>query len=478
MTTHRCEVLVIGSGPGGATVAALLAEAGQDVTLVEEGPDLRIESAPSYSLAEMDQKYRNGGLNTTFGATQVTYLEGRCVGGASEINAALYHRPHPETLAGWARDHGIEQMSMEALLPYFQDIERELHVHRRAEGLSPASQRIVKGAQALSWRHTEIERFWRYEGQGPRGRRQSMSETMVPRARAAGARVHADTRIQRLLLRGRRVVGAVGRKTGPDGGRVHYQADRVVLAAGAVQSPLLLRRSGLRRNVGDNLRLHPMLRIAARFDEKVNDPSFGVPVQQVEQFKPEITLGGSHSSQPHIALWLGRQVPDRRALMERWDHIGVFYVAVQGQGRGSIRALPLLDQPLVRYDLGARDMELLGQGLEHLGRLLFAAGARQLMSPVEGRPPIERPADLARLRDLPPGGAIAVSTIHLFSSLPMGQDPARDPSSATDSYGKVHGFDNLWVQDASLLPSSPGVNPQGLIMAIVRRNVAKMLADG
>ena len=111
----NCDVLVVGSGPGGATTSCLLAEAGRDVLVVEEGRHLSLDSAPSYSLDEMNQKYRNGGLTTTFGSTNVTYIEGRCVGGASEINAALYHRPLPETLEEWRRDYRISSFSPESL---------------------------------------------------------------------------------------------------------------------------------------------------------------------------------------------------------------------------------------------------------------------------------------------------------------------------------------------------------------------------
>lgn len=473
MAIHDCEVLVIGSGPGGATTAALLAEAGRDVLLVEEGPDLTVDSAPSYSLAEMDQKYRNGGLNTAFGKTQITYIEGRCVGGASEINAALYHRPHEETLERWRRDFDIDDFGMQALERYFVEIEEELHVSRRADGLAPSSQKLIAGADKLGWKHGQIERFWKYPDQAPRGRRQSMSETMVPRARQAGAKLLADTRVVRLIISGSRAVEAHALQSGH--GKIRIRFRHVVVAGGAIQTPVLLRRSGIRRHIGDNLRLHPMIRIAAQFPDRANDPAFGVPVQQVEHFKPELTLGCSHSSQPHIALWLGQKVADRRQVMAEWDKVGVFYVAVQGEGRGTVRALPLLGEALVRYELDERDMGLLGQGLEHLGRLLFEAGATQLFSPVEGRPPLLSPAHLFRLRDLPHGSRIAVSTIHLFSSVPMGQDREQ---CAADSYGRLHGYDNIRVHDASILPTSPGVNPQGTIMAIVRRNTAHMLSQG
>ncbi len=474
MRTLDCEILVVGSGPGGATTAALLAESGRDVLIVEEGPDLRVDSAPNYSLDEMDQKYRNGGLNTTLGRTGITYIEGRCVGGASEINAALYHRPHAETLDRWRREFHIEDFDLDGLRPHFEDIEAELSVGTRADGLAPSSQKIIEGADKLGWKHEQIQRFWRYGADdGPRGRRRSMSETMVPRARAAGARIEADTKVVRIVHDGRRATEAHALTMGTVRRRIRFR--HLVVCGGAVQTPVLLRRSGIKQHIGDHLRLHPMIRIAARFDARVNDPAFGVPVQQVSQFKPKITLGCSHSSLPHIAMWLGRDVPDRRQIMEQWEQVAVFYVAVQGEGRGTVRALPVLGEPLIRYELTDADMAAMGQGLSHLGRLLFEAGARELYSPVEGQPPLRSPADLDRLLQLPHGTAVAVSTIHLFSSLPMGEDRSR---CAVDSYGRLHGFDNVSVHDASILPTSPGVNPQGTIMAITRRNTAALLARG
>ena len=110
-------MLVIGSGPGGAMTACMAAEAGRDVLLVEEGAQHAVDSAPPFSLAEMEQKYRNAGLNVTFGGTSITYLEGRCVGGGSEINAALYahqrsnlrHRgEHGVGNAGRCQDHAVD----------------------------------------------------------------------------------------------------------------------------------------------------------------------------------------------------------------------------------------------------------------------------------------------------------------------------------------------------------------------------------
>src|SRR5262245_27752202 len=97
----RAEVAVIGSGPGGAVTACTLAEAGRDVLLIEEGSSFPPESPPAFSLREMVEKYRNGGLTVALGPATVAYVEGRCLGGGSEINSGLYHRTPPDVLAAW-----------------------------------------------------------------------------------------------------------------------------------------------------------------------------------------------------------------------------------------------------------------------------------------------------------------------------------------------------------------------------------------
>lgn len=475
--TVDCEVLVIGSGPGGATTAALLAEAGLDVVLVEEGPDLGIESAPSYSIAEMNQKYRNGGLTATFGKTPVTYIEGRCVGGASEINAALYHRPLAETLRNWQLQYQIDDFDPDQLWPFFEAVERETSVSRFPNGVGPASELIKAGADKLGWKSSEIQRFWKYTTGGdgkPVGRRQSMTETFVPRARRAGARVLAETKVQKLKLEGETAVSAEAvQGKGKDRTSITLRFQHVFVCAGAVQGPMLLRRSGLTQNIGDTLRLHPMIRVAARFDTPVNDPSWGVPVQQIEQFKPLLTLGCSHSSLPHIMMWLGGNAAEKRAAMEGWQNVAVFYVAAVGAGTGTIREVPVFGEPMVRFNVLDSDLALVGEGLYRLGQVLFAAGAREIFSPVEGGPTMRGLGDLSGYRTGLPHGKMAVSTIHLFSSAPMGEDRR---NCAADSYGRVHGTKNVHLNDASILPRSPAVNPQGTILAVARRNAQHFLA--
>src|SRR5213593_2757163 len=175
----RSRIAVIGSGPGGAITACLLAEAGRDVLLLEEGPFLQLESCRPFSRDEMVQKYRSGGVTVAMGSPKVAYVEGRCVGGGSEINSGLYHRTPPEILDGWRREFAVQGLDPVDLEPHFQANEEELSVSTMPGPPPAASIKLHQGATALGWKSIEVPRWYRYDG-APGGARQSMTKTFIP----------------------------------------------------------------------------------------------------------------------------------------------------------------------------------------------------------------------------------------------------------------------------------------------------------
>ena len=204
----------------------------------------------------------------------------------------------------------------------------------------------------------------------------------------------------------------------------------------------------------------------------MNQPELGVPVQQIEQFKPQMTLGCSHSSLAHLALWLVGAPGDRELMLAEWWRLGVYYAKVMAKARGRVRNVPLVDEAFVSYSLGREDLALLGLAAERLGRVLFASGASAVISPIPGAPALTSVADLGALRAGVEAGKAQITAIHLHSTVPMGSEARGCPA---DSFGRLRALDNAWVNDASLLPDTPGINPQGTILAIARRNVSRML---
>jgi len=466
--------VVIGSGPGGATAAHILAEHGKQVLILEEGPHLPLESCPPFSIQEMAQKYRAGGLNPTFGNARIAFVEACCAGGGSEINSGLYHRTPPEVLDQWRRDFDLLQTSSDDLLPHFKYNEDALQVGVCPDGAPAASMKMAEGAAQLGWRAMEVPRWFKYDVAKPAahstGTRQSMTKTYIPRALKAGAQLMPLTRALRLRRSGRgwSVTAVRGGRT------IDIQADTVFMAAGAVQTPVLLRRSGIRKNVGNTLALHPTVKVVALFDEVVNHEDLGVPVHQVKEFSPRIGMGCSISSPPHLALALSGYKRFEVELKANWRRMASYYAMITGPNTGRIRPVFSARDPIIRYSLNGADLRDLAHGMRRLCTLLLRAGAIRVYPSISGAHYITKEEELSRIPGSLSPDRSNLMTIHLFASCPMGENEAR---CAVNSVGRVHGIPDLYICDASILCTAPGVNPQGSIMALARRNVLRFLDE-
>jgi len=464
----RAEIVVVGSGPGGAITACLLAEAGRDVLLVEEGEHLPLSSCAPFSTDEMLQKYRNGGQTVALGKNKIAYVEGRCVGGGSEINSGLYHRTPPEILERWRTEFQVEGLAEKDLLPHFESCEREVSVSLLPHPAPPASLKLHAGATKLGWKSLEVPRWFRHETDGS-GKRQSMTETFIPRFLRAGGKIVSGTRANRIRQNG---TGWLIEAAHPKTGAIRIAADHLFLCAGAVHTPALLRRSGITLHIGNSLQVHPTAKIVARFPDTVNSADMGVPVHQVKEFSPRLSFGCSISTRAYVALGLLDHPEAARETARTWQQSATYYTMITSEGRGRVRTLPTFRDPLVRYALTEMDRRNLADGLRKLAQALFAAGATELFPSLTRGQVLHDEGGLNTIPEVLPDGLANLMTIHLFSSCPMGEDESK---CATDSFGRIHGFKNFFVNDASLLCTAPGVNPQGSIMAIARRNVLKFL---
>lgn len=467
-----CEVLVVGSGAGGATTAALLAEAGFDVVIAEEGPLVEQGSVKPFSLEQMNRQYRAGGVSVAVGRPSIAYTEGRCVGGGSEINSGLYRRAPDDVLQRWRQDWLIDDFTPDNIGVFASAIEDALQVQKLPGTASPASLALQRGAKLLGWASDELPRWMAYsEPEQQHGQRQSMTRTFLPRAERAGARLICDCRIDKLEFAGSRAISASATFT--DGRQVVIRFRDVFVCAGAIHTPALLQRSGLRRNIGRSLAVHPTVKLAARFGEAINVAD-DVPVHQVKEFAPDLSFGGSASQPGLVALALLDNWQNFKTAVNDWAQIAIYYAAITSEGRGRVISLPGSTEPLVTYRLTKRDRALLAQGLERLSLLLLEAGATDIFPSYRGAPKVCDRASLARVSTTFNASKASIMTVHLCSTVPMGEDRSR---CGAGSHGLVHDTSNVIVNDASLLPDAPGVNPQGSVMAIALRNVTQFICQ-
>lgn len=470
----KSDVAVIGSGPGGAITSTLLAEAGKNVTLIEEGGHYPLESCVPFSAQEMIQKYRGGGLTPALGKPKVAYVEGRCVGGGSEVNSGLYHRTPPEILEKWGREYQLEKIAETDLLPHFLANETDLTV-ATIPGRTPASSlKLHEGALQKGWKSQEVPRWFAFDGQTdpagvPTGHRQSMTKTFIPRFQNAGGKLVSRTRVLKFKRSGD---SWEIESLGADGKPLVIEARHLFISCGATQTPALLRRSGLGKKPGSTLFLHPTVKFVARFRDEINSDTPSVGVHQVKHFSPRLSFGCSIGSKPYLGLGLLDSHHQPSYLDDHWRHMSIYYSMITGSGQGRVRVLPGFRDPLVQYKLSSNDLADLADGLRKMAAMLFESGAVELQSSITGSSPIRGLGEISQIESRLNPNLTNLMTIHLFGSCPMGENKAR---CVTNSFGAVHNTPNLHLADASLLCTAPGVNPQGSIMAFVRRNALEWL---
>ncbi|MDG7000078.1 MAG: GMC family oxidoreductase [Nitrososphaerota archaeon] len=473
----KADVVVIGSGAGGASVADVLTKAGLDVIMVEEGPYMPASRTMPRASQSFQAMYRNGGLTAALGKPPVAYAEGRCVGGSTEINSGIIQRIDPQLLVEWAKKYRIAGFGESELAPFYQRAEDVVNASLCSDDLGPPSVILQRGGERKGWAVSALKRAVKdCVGTNmcafgcPTGAKQSMSSTLLPLALNRGMRLLANTRVTRLVRKGNRISGIQAWTENPitlQHYPVRIEAQRFFVCAGAVHSPVLLRRSGITRHIGNSLRLHPTIKCISLFDEKVKARAHRLPLYAITEFMPDERIGGSVFTPALFALSLAEDWVSRGNLMHEMDQCAIYYSMIRAKGRGMVRGLPGVKEPLVFYKMTDMDYSALKRSLVHMTDTLFAAGAKRVIPSISGHPGWSSMKECAQESEK----ALSVTgtnlmTIHMFSSCPPGEDEAL---CATDSFGAVRGFDNLYIADASLIPEAPGCNPQATVMALAFR---------
>jgi choline dehydrogenase-like flavoprotein len=496
--TLTCEVVVVGSGSGGGVVAGELASKGKDVVVLEAGGYYNEADFNQLELWAYEKLYRAGGVAQTANGSMVL-MTGSNLGGGSTVNWTNCLRTTDWVRDEWEHEHGLEGLTGMDYDGHLDAVWERLQVNDKCSDFNGPTLRLKEGCEKLGWDFRTITRnadrkaydadLAGLMGFGDvTGAKLGTLKTYLQDAADAGARFVVDCRVERVLLENGRAAGVEGTYRDEEGrtASVVVRAQTVVLAAGALDTPAVLLRSGIGGPAaGDYLRLHPATAMPAVYDEP-QKAWWGAPQTALSHEFANLGDGygflieTSHAS-PSVTgsavPWVTGQQHKEYMAQSPLSSSMVLLIRDRGHGRVTVDGA---GNPVHSYDMhDAIDVRNFRNGLAALARINEAAGAQEIYtlhrklvrwSRATGED-IEVFAKRAHDAPLDPYEH-ATFSLHHMGSARMGKDPA---TSVADPWGQLHDTQGVWIGDASAFPSASGTNPMITTMALAHRTAANIL---
>src|SRR4051794_25046205 len=493
------DAVVVGSGSGGGVVAGMLAGGGKDVVVLEAGGYYNEADFNQLELWAYQNLYRAGGVAMTADGG-VALMTGSNLGGGSTVNWTNCLRTYDWVREEWERDHGLEGLAGADYDRHLDEVSARIGVNDRCSDPNGPNRRLLDGAEKLGIDGRVITRNAdpdRYDadlaglmGFGDvTGAKLGTLKTYLQDAADAGARFVVRCRVERVLVENGRAAGVEGTYADETGrvARVVVRAPQVVVAAGALDTPALLLRSGTGGPAaGDHLRLHPATAVLGFYDDQQKGwwgpPQAALSMQYADLDgsgygylieTSHASPGVSGSSVPWIS---GRQ---HKEDMARGSLTAGLVLLVRDHGHGRV-TIDAAGNPVHEYPFtDATDQRTFRHGLRELCVLHEAAGATEIMTLHRKRLTWRRGEDLAAFGTLVHDAPLtpyehATFSLHHMGSARMGKDPA---TSVADPWGQLHDTPGVWIGDASAFPTASGTNPMLTTMALAHRTAEAMLAD-
>ena len=484
----EADVVVVGSGAGGGTIAGVLAAQGKSVVVLEAGT---ATSERDYRQLEVEASttmmYRNGLSVSADG--NIGLLAGATLGGGTTINWHNCVKPSAEVRREWA-EHGLADVDTPEFDRHLEAVLARMGANADCSDYNGPHQRMAEGAKALGWSmHTAVRNvdpatydpatagFTQFGD--PSGSKRGTLHTYLRDAYDAGARILARTRADRVTVADGRATGVVATYAGPDGvtRSLEVRASEVVVACGALETPALLLRSGIGGPaVGHHLHLHPSAGIFGVYAE--DQRAWWGPPQAavVDEFRDlgdgyGLLVEGSQYYTGVFAFQLARR--DGREAKEAMSKLGRmadFLFVLRDHGGGQV-TVDDAGEAVHTYALtDERDVAAYRLGLRVMARLHEAAGAEELWfgtTPRVWRRGEDLEAWVDELDQVHIGAnGLFMGSAHQMGSARMGTDPATSVARPT---GELHDVDGVWIGDTSAFPTASGANPMLTCMALAHR---------
>jgi len=496
-TTLEADVVVVGSGSGGGVAAAELARADKRVIILEAGGYFNESDFVQVEMLAYRNLFLRGGFFPSADG-MVSIAAGSTVGGGSTVNWSNSLMTPASVRACWAKDCGLTDIDTPAFDEHLHAVYDRISCNDKVATQNAPHQRLAAGASKLGYSYRlatlniDPDRYdpnlIGYSGMGDQtGAKQGTLRTYLQDASDAGAKLLPHTRVERILTSDGKAVGVEAVYTHPESqrnSRVVVHAPAVVAAAGSLETPALLLRSGIGGPaVGTQLRLHPASLVSGIYDEP-QDPWFGPAMAGIMNEFAEVNEGFGYIIEcvQHLPGLFTTVVPwlsgaQHKELTCQYRYRADWVFIVKDRGGGSV-TIDENGQSLHWYPFTDElDRRNFREAAVTAIRMQEAAGAQQIFLAGQPFPPWKRGEDLEAFIErvnqvsIGPGGT-PVFSAHQMCSAQLGSDPQ---TSVAKPNGELHDTTGVWIADASGMPSCSGVNPMLSTMALARRTAMNML---
>jgi choline dehydrogenase-like flavoprotein len=470
-----CDYLVVGSGAGGSVAAYEISKT-KDVLLIEEGKFFEINNFKG-SFKNSLQAWRNGGFTPVIGSPSFGYGEGMCLGGGTYINGGLIWRTPDSILKKWNLNQ-IEGYDYAHLKKHFLKIEKMLNVviENNSDKLNKSSQIIhdycINNNIKSVYVPRAIKNCLRSNACAtgcPSEAKQSVLQGYIAPASNNNLRILTNIRAEKIYFKNNLAFKI--RVKNQNNKKYFIKFNNLILAAGPVQTPLLIKNSLMKMFSFNRMQIHLNLRIHAKFSNKIFASRGTIFTTQVQEFLEEGTLFMS-TNFTHDSFLSSLNIFDNKQInyfKDNFDSYGSYVLQVKPSSQVMISSF--FGKPVLFFKLNKSDLNNIKKNIIYFSQLLFDAGAIEVVLPINVNKIFKKKIDIISYVENLKASELQMLSVHGMSSCQI----SKDKNSFLNNNGQSNLIKNLYCVDASVLPSNIGESPQGTIMAFSHEISSRML---
>ena len=465
------ENIIIGSGAGGSTVALELLKKGKKSVILEEGPDVT-----NYNVSNIGRSivnlYKNNGATpiiSTNGGPLIGYGQGSCVGGSTYVNGGYFSNTPEWVFHKWL-DEKRTILNHKDFIKLLDEIKLEMKIS--TENLTSKdgdSKFLFDRAKEMNWSIEKCERF----STGLEGKeKQNMNTTYHKKLLENNVDIIHNCKVEKITAHNK-TARSIEVLNKIDNKKYYFKFKNLFINCGPINTPYLLLKNKLVKfeKKEKQFEFHINFKIIVKFGKEINlnqsnkfDPNLPISIYFIREFEKDGALLSAANSELSYMLATCSHFNEniKKDLFQNTSNYAMYIYQIKSSSLGRINYF--LDNPFVEYEYNIKDNEEIKKAINRTANFFFNGDAEFILYPFENSLPIKSIKEAKDLsNNFNPKKLHSVS-VHGMSSMRSGVGE----DYKTDYYGKLKTLENVYINDASVLPGNTGESPQASIMAFAK----------